>query len=69
MKHWQRAEVPSDSDYQFAKYNTAVNVLSYSPQEYGNLAQVEGWDKRDTDTLFELCKTFDLRWVISTRPQ
>lgn len=39
-------------------------MLSYTEAEYGQWLQHPTWTKAETDTLFELCRRFDLRWPV-----
>ena len=41
-----------------------VELLSYSDAEYSEHLLCEGWTRSETDTLFELCHRFDLRWTV-----
>jgi DNA methyltransferase 1-associated protein 1 len=41
-----------------------VPVPTYTDAEYQTHLTAEGWSKQDTDHLFDLCRRFDLRFVI-----
>jgi hypothetical protein len=41
-----------------------VKVLSYTEGEYVQWLQHPTWTRAETDTLFELCRRFDLRWPV-----
>lgn len=41
-----------------------VQVPVYSEQEYQMYLHDDGWTKAETDHLFDLCKRFDLRFVV-----
>lgn len=41
-----------------------VQVPVYSEQEYQVHLHDDGWTKAETDHLFDLCKRFDLRFVV-----
>lgn len=41
-----------------------VQVPVYSEQEYQMHLHDDGWTKAETDHLFDLCKRFDLRFVV-----
>lgn len=41
-----------------------VQVPVYSEQEYQMHLHDDGWTKGETDHLFDLCKRFDLRFVV-----
>ena len=51
-------------DYYFAKFNVMVNVPEYTDEEYENHLQHPDWSKDETDYLFDLCRQYDLRWII-----
>uniref|UniRef100_A0A4W4GWF8 DNA methyltransferase 1-associated protein 1 n=1 Tax=Electrophorus electricus TaxID=8005 RepID=A0A4W4GWF8_ELEEL len=61
--HWRRA-VEEGKDYPFARFNKTVQVPVYSEQEYQMYLHDDGWTKAETDHLFDLCKRFDLRFVV-----
>jgi len=42
----------------------SVDVPAYSYLEYHQHLHDENWSKQDTDRLFELCRRFDLRFVV-----
>lgn len=42
----------------------AVQVPVYSEQEYQMYLHDDGWTKAETDHLFDLCKRFDLRFIV-----
>ncbi|XP_021768681.1 SWR1-complex protein 4-like isoform X1 [Chenopodium quinoa] len=66
LYHWVRVVngVPPTGDYPFAKYNKSVDVIKYTDEEYENYLTDPKWTKEETDTLFELCERFDLRFVL-----
>ncbi|KAL8161093.1 hypothetical protein V2J09_012582 [Rumex salicifolius] len=64
--HWVRVVngVPPTGDYPFAKYNKSVDVIKYTDEEYQKLLADPKWTKEETDKLFDLCETFDLRFTV-----
>uniref|UniRef100_A0A452ZPQ5 dAMP1 SANT/Myb-like domain-containing protein n=1 Tax=Aegilops tauschii subsp. strangulata TaxID=200361 RepID=A0A452ZPQ5_AEGTS len=56
--------VPPTGDYDFAKYNTKVDVLKYTDEEYEKYLTEPTWSREETDQLFELCQRFDLRFIV-----
>ncbi|KAK6803920.1 hypothetical protein RDI58_001704 [Solanum bulbocastanum] len=66
LYHWVRVVngVPPTGDYSFAKYNKSVDVIEYTDEEYEKFLSNPSWTKEETDQLFDLCKRFDLRFVI-----
>uniref|UniRef100_A0A8C5QXX9 DNA methyltransferase 1-associated protein 1 n=1 Tax=Leptobrachium leishanense TaxID=445787 RepID=A0A8C5QXX9_9ANUR len=61
--HWRRAS-EEGKDYPFARFNKAVQVPMYSEQEYQMYLHDDGWTKAETDHLFDLCRRFDLRFIV-----
>lgn len=41
-----------------------VDLLKYSDSEYSEHLLCDGWSRSETDTLFDLCDRFDLRWPV-----
>ncbi|KAK9747583.1 hypothetical protein RND81_02G001600 [Saponaria officinalis] len=66
LYHWVRVVngVPPTGDYPFAKYNKSVDVVKYTDEEYDKYLTNPKWTKEETDTLFDLCERFDLRFVV-----
>ena len=52
------------ADYPYSKFNTKIDVVVYSEDEYKNLLNVPGWSRSETDHLMYLCLKFDLRWPV-----
>ncbi|CAG7825556.1 unnamed protein product, partial [Allacma fusca] len=63
LHHWRRA-TDENREYPFAKFNKIMPVPDYSDSEYGSFLSREGWTKRQTDYLFDLCRRFDLRFTV-----
>ncbi|XP_020780350.1 DNA methyltransferase 1-associated protein 1 isoform X1 [Boleophthalmus pectinirostris] len=61
--HWRRV-AEEGKDYPFARFNKTVQVPVYSEQEYQLHLHDDGWTKAETDHLFDLCKRFDLRFIV-----
>uniref|UniRef100_A0A673IXB7 DNA methyltransferase 1-associated protein 1 n=1 Tax=Sinocyclocheilus rhinocerous TaxID=307959 RepID=A0A673IXB7_9TELE len=61
--HWRRA-AEEGKDYPFARFSKTVQVPLYSEQEYQMYLHDDGWTKAETDYLFDLCKRFDLRFIV-----
>ncbi|WAR53570.1 hypothetical protein PtB15_3B78 [Puccinia triticina] len=62
LKHWVRAD--DQEVYRFAKYDKTSNVFSYTTEEYYHLLRDDHWTKAETDYLFELLNTYDLRFPV-----
>lgn len=61
--HWRRV-ADANKDYPFAKFNKKVPVPSYTHTEYNQHLVTNSWTRAETDHLFDLCKRFDLRFII-----
>ncbi|XP_063408622.1 DNA methyltransferase 1-associated protein 1-like [Mytilus trossulus] len=61
--HWRRL-ADEGKDYPFARFNKAVDTPTYSDLEYQQHLHDDNWTRQETDHLFDLCKKFDLRFVI-----
>ena len=48
----------------FDKYNVKVNVPTYTAEQYEEKLKVDDWAKEETDYLLDLCRDFDLRWIV-----
>ncbi|KAL6851675.1 hypothetical protein ACP4OV_020239 [Aristida adscensionis] len=66
LYHWVKVvnDVKPTGDYQFAKYNTKVDVIKYTDEEYEKHLVDPAWSREETDKLFELCERFDLRFIV-----
>nr|CAG4651861.1 EOG090X076S [Triops cancriformis] len=61
--HWRRV-TDEAKEYPFAKFNKQVQVVSYTDMEYQQHLQSDSWSRAETDYLMELCRRFDLRFVV-----
>jgi DNA methyltransferase 1-associated protein 1 len=61
--HWIRSDDKSE-DYRFARFNKKLNLPSYTDEEYEKHFQDPNWTKAETDQLFDLCRRFDLRFIV-----
>lgn len=61
--HWRRI-ADEGKDYPFARFNKTVDVPMYSDMEYQQHLHDENWSRQETNYLFEMCKRFDLRFII-----
>ncbi|KAI1499853.1 SWR1-complex protein 4 [Biscogniauxia marginata] len=51
-------------DSGFAKFNVQVDVPQYSEDQYNSNLANSDWTKDETDYLFDLARTYDLRWPL-----
>uniref|UniRef100_A0A915Q6C5 DNA methyltransferase 1-associated protein 1 n=1 Tax=Setaria digitata TaxID=48799 RepID=A0A915Q6C5_9BILA len=63
LNHWKRTDKVDDV-YPFARFNKVINVPTFTDEEYDKCLNSAKWSKVDTHHLFDLCRRFDLRWVI-----
>jgi DNA methyltransferase 1-associated protein 1 len=62
----ERPEPAVEEDYPFKRYNVKVKVPEYTDAEYEQELKSDTWSKEETDYLMELCREFDLRWILIT---
>lgn len=53
-----------ETEYYSAKYNIKPDVATYDDQQYAEYLQDDGWTREETDYLMELCRAYDLRWIL-----
>ncbi|CAF1323639.1 unnamed protein product [Didymodactylos carnosus] len=63
LKHWQRT-VDQHQEYPFAKFNKHADIPSYTDSDYEQYLQDNDWSRDETDYLMDMCKQFDLRFII-----
>ncbi|KAK9246116.1 hypothetical protein V1506DRAFT_536308 [Lipomyces tetrasporus] len=63
LYHWVRG-TPTDDEYPFAKFNKDVEVPTYTQEEYDKALADTAWTPRETAYLFDLCREYDLRWLV-----
>ncbi|KAI1288071.1 DNA methyltransferase 1-associated protein 1 [Halotydeus destructor] len=63
LHHWRRI-ADENKEYPFAKFAVAVNIASYTESEYQQHLETEDWTKAETDYLFDMCRRFDLRFML-----
>ncbi|KAI8146957.1 hypothetical protein BJV82DRAFT_665062 [Fennellomyces sp. T-0311] len=66
LEHWIKASDANKPEYPFAHSGKGLSVIEYSDEEYADyLEELDpDWTKEETDYLMELCRQFDLRFVI-----
>ncbi|KAK5221744.1 chaperone ATPase hsp78 [Exophiala xenobiotica] len=57
-------ELLFEDEFPSHKWNVKVQIPSYTDEQYENLLKSDDWTKQETDYLMELCRDYDLRWVI-----
>jgi len=63
LSHWVKAAEP-EASYPFSKFNKPSRVPHYTRDEYVRLLQDDEWTEEETNRLFELCRRFDLRFIV-----
>lgn len=58
--HWQRV-ADEGKEYPFSQFNKKVEIPTYEDSDY---IPAEGWSRQETDHLFDLCRRFDLRFIV-----
>ena len=61
--HWRRV-ADGNKEYPFARFNKVIPIPSYTNAEYVQHLVNNNWTRGETDHLFELCKRFDLRFIL-----
>ncbi|KAG0232191.1 swr complex subunit [Actinomortierella wolfii] len=64
LHHWQKTMTDPNEEYYFARYNKIINLQEYTPEEYTKHLQDPDWTMEETAYLWDLCRRFDLRWVV-----
>lgn len=62
-------EILDDKVYKFAKYNTHLDIPSFTQEEYDSVAaelpkSEKEWTFDETKHLFDLCKLYDMNWFV-----
>ncbi|XP_003425537.1 DNA methyltransferase 1-associated protein 1 [Nasonia vitripennis] len=61
--HWRRV-ADAGKEYPFAKFNKQIPIPTYTNTEYTQHLVTSGWTRAETDHLFDLCRRFDLRFIV-----
>lgn len=61
--HWQKAKV-LEASYKFSKFNRKLAIPKYRDDEYAAHFASAQWSREETDYLFEMCDTWDLRFIV-----
>ncbi|OCT52183.1 SWR1-complex protein 4 [Cladophialophora carrionii] len=57
-------ELAFEEEYPSHKWNVKVEVPSYTDEQYDRMLKSDDWTRQETDYLMELCRDYDLRWII-----
>lgn len=62
--HWVRGVAHAeDEEYAFSKFNVKIDVPELDEADYKAYRQV-GWTFDETKYLFDLCRRYDIRWLV-----
>ncbi|KAF8945597.1 swr complex subunit [Haplosporangium gracile] len=64
LRHWEKTRTDPNEEYRFYKCNKSINLISFSPEEYTSHLKDPDWTLEETSYLWDLCRRFDLRWVV-----
>eukprot|EP00299_Pterocystis_sp_00344_P009607 c4095_g1_i2.p1 GENE.c4095_g1_i2~~c4095_g1_i2.p1 ORF type:complete len:377 (+),score=76.94 c4095_g1_i2:52-1182(+) len=64
LSHWEKEGTRDPGGYHFAKFNKSIKMVTYTDEEYDTCCRDPAWTKEETDYLFEICKQYDLRFVV-----
>ncbi|KAF7502734.1 hypothetical protein GJ744_005215 [Endocarpon pusillum] len=53
-----------EDEFPMEKFNVKVSVPSYTPEQYEAHFKSEEWTKEETDYLMDLCRDYDMRWIV-----
>ncbi|RVX70244.1 hypothetical protein B0A52_05577 [Exophiala mesophila] len=57
-------EYQYEDEYPSHKWNVAVAIPSYNDDQYDSLLKSDDWSRQETDYLMDLCRNYDLRWLL-----
>jgi len=63
LYHWRKAN-DKEEDYAFSKFNKQIELVEFSEEEYNLVAEHGDWTKEETLYLWDLCKNYDLRFIV-----
>lgn len=64
LGHWVRGVAHAeDEDYAFSKFNITIDVPELDEADYKAYKQ-KGWTFDETKYLFDLCRRYDVRWLV-----
>lgn len=64
LHHWVRGQPDADAPYRFVQYNTKIDVPELKADDLEGMPASDGWTVEETLYLFELCREYDLRWLV-----
>lgn len=64
MEDSESAEPYIESNGDYLKYKIAVDIPTFSDEEYDAYLRSDDWSREETDYLFELIRDFSYRWAV-----
>ncbi|KAF9584654.1 swr complex subunit [Lunasporangiospora selenospora] len=64
LHHWEKARTDPNEEYRFYRFNKVINLNEFTTEEYQDHLQDPDWSLEETCYLWDLCRRFDLRWVV-----
>ncbi|KAF9947613.1 swr complex subunit [Mortierella alpina] len=64
LHHWEKTRTDPNEEYRFYKFNKAISLIDFSEKDYTAHLQDSDWTYDETKYLWDLCRRFDLRWVV-----
>ncbi|KAF9575522.1 swr complex subunit [Mortierella alpina] len=64
LHHWEKTRTDPNEEYRFYKFNKAINLIDFTQSDYTTHLQDSDWSYEETKYLWDLCRRFDLRWVV-----
>nr|CAG8491170.1 11091_t:CDS:10 [Entrophospora candida]CAG8499899.1 1660_t:CDS:10 [Entrophospora candida] len=66
LKHWTKVTTSTEKKNNLIidSNNNPINVEKYSDEEYNKYLIDKDWSKEETDYLFDMCKKYDLRFIV-----
>ena len=52
------------AEYPYAKFNTKLEPVEYTDEEYDKFLASPQWTRSETDHLMYICAEYDLRWPV-----
>ena len=63
FSHWVKADLQA-FDYVYAKFNTKLDPITYTSEEYEALLKLTSWTRSETDHFMAVCHEYNLRWPV-----
>ncbi|KAF9347774.1 swr complex subunit [Mortierella sp. NVP85] len=64
LHHWEKSRTDPNEEYRFYKFNKAINLNEFTAEDYTSYLQDPDWTLEETNYLWDMCRRFDLRWVV-----